>query len=533
MMRSSLPARKGRAVLAVVLSFALAVAGLLARAPGAGSPVRGEETSCVLTMAVTGQGEVTPEVGDHSYACGEVVDVSATPAEGWRFDNWTGGVDDPASASTTITVTENRTVTAVFSLIEVEPETCTLTMAVAGEGEVTPEVGDHSCDCGEVVDVTASPAEGWRFENWTGGVDDPGSTSTTITVTENQTVTANFLELDRASPVLVCGWQQETGADPESGDPGHQVPGSQVLPPLAWGATRTVDCYLVVTDMNDGGDVDRIYAYVYYPAESPAPYRDASDPEGLEAGFKCQVVFTKVDSQVPAAALIEAAGAASMITAAPDGDLAALTGAGGAVARGTAALWRGRASIEFDEPAGDYAVRAWAVDRADNRSAGFESAFNYVPVSGVEVDFTGIEYGSVRLGIAGVQSGDRTWGGGLAGEGCANKATIRNIGNTRAHVTVEQHDMGFGTEGGASGTALVSRSPLGAASNWRVSFGVCLGEDSESRLYFDPGVLAVTPNYLELSAVLEIEFSILVKGGAGTHHGEMTIGSTIEPFPQP
>ncbi|MBT9165954.1 MAG: hypothetical protein DDT25_00617 [Chloroflexi bacterium] len=71
-----------------------------------------------LTMAVIGSGTTTPAVGVHTYAAKRVVDITATPAAGWQFVNWTGDVATVANvnvASTTITMNGDYSITAKFS----------------------------------------------------------------------------------------------------------------------------------------------------------------------------------------------------------------------------------------------------------------------------------------------------------------------------------------------------------------------------------------------------------------------------------
>ena len=557
----------------------------------------------VLIMAVAGSGQTTPAVGEHSLPEGRVVDITATAAKGWHFDNWTGAVADPASAGTTVTMSDNMTVTASFSQTEytlainvtgsgsvertpeqdtyhwgdvvtltprpeagwaldgfsgdsttntitmdgdkvVEalftreeetpplPDDLVLIMAVAGSGQTTPAVGEHGFPEGEVVDITAIPAEGWQFDNWTGAVADPASASTTVTISENMTVMASFSlpEDTNQVPAVLCLWAQEPLAELESGDPAHGVVGCQVNPTLAYGTAKDVDYCAVVTGAEDGGGLRGVTGYVFYPADSPSPYRDGVDPDGTRSGFMCKVVFSRVDDPDEAAALVKAAVAADLVALASQEDLDGLTGANGLIARGAAELWVARGSIAYDEPGGDYAVRVWALDHDAGRSDVLEGSFNYVPTSGIEVDFTGIVYGSVDLNVESLVAGDLDWGHSPAGDGQTNKPTVRNIGNTWAHVVIQQDDMGFLMVGDETGTALVSGSPLGAASSWTVNYGVQLGGDDAFRLYCDPNVQAVTPNFLGLSAMDELQFSILVKDGHGTHYGTMTIGSTIEPF---
>jgi alpha-tubulin suppressor-like RCC1 family protein len=70
-----------------------------------------------LTIAVSGQGSTDPVVGPHTYTAGTVVSISATPALGWRFVNWTGDVANPNSASTNVTMNAAKTVTANFDAV--------------------------------------------------------------------------------------------------------------------------------------------------------------------------------------------------------------------------------------------------------------------------------------------------------------------------------------------------------------------------------------------------------------------------------
>jgi hypothetical protein len=73
-------------------------------------------TTYNLTMAVnpTEGGTTDPAVGPHTYAEGTVVNITATPAEGYVFDHWEGDVADPDFASTTVTMDEDQAVTVHF-----------------------------------------------------------------------------------------------------------------------------------------------------------------------------------------------------------------------------------------------------------------------------------------------------------------------------------------------------------------------------------------------------------------------------------
>jgi len=69
-----------------------------------------------LTMEVSGSGSTTPTGGTHEYIKGTVVSITATPDSGWQFDGWTGNITAPGSATTTLTMDSDKTVTAKFSI---------------------------------------------------------------------------------------------------------------------------------------------------------------------------------------------------------------------------------------------------------------------------------------------------------------------------------------------------------------------------------------------------------------------------------
>lgn len=313
-------------------------------------------------------------------------------------------------------------------------------------------------------------------------------------------------------PVVKCKWEQEPITDLESGDISHSTPGSQFLPPCVKDGKNLIEYYAVVTDSEDRGNVSQVYVDVYHPNCSPPPYN-------ANSYFKYEIPFVKVGHGTAEQALVIAAEAAGLIKF----DLA-----GGydmdevmyELDKGTADLWRGEALIDYEQPAGDYCVYCYAIDQNSNLSACLCNSFLYVGVACVEVDFNQIVYGSVSLGVEKMVPGDTDWCATApqpAGEGQANGATIRNIGNTWAHPTIMQDDMGLHQD---------------ITGKWNVSFDARMGSDDAYKVLYDPYETATLPNYLDLSSQDELDLSIKVeKGDSGTtYSGTITIGATIEPF---
>jgi hypothetical protein len=70
-----------------------------------------------LTLAASGNGSTSPPVGQHTYAAGTVVPITAFPANGYWFVIWTGSTDTIANiiaATTTIAVNTDCFITANF-----------------------------------------------------------------------------------------------------------------------------------------------------------------------------------------------------------------------------------------------------------------------------------------------------------------------------------------------------------------------------------------------------------------------------------
>ena len=156
-----------------------------------------------LTIDSTVGGSVTePGEGEFTYDAGTVVDLVAEPDEGYRFVNWTGDVDtvDAVNATeTTITMNDDCEITASFE--EVSPPSPLYTLAVNstdGGSVTTPGEGTFTYDAGTVVDLVVEAEEGYQFVNWTGNVNaitDVHAATTTITMSGNYSITANFEEI--------------------------------------------------------------------------------------------------------------------------------------------------------------------------------------------------------------------------------------------------------------------------------------------------------------------------------------------------
>ena len=187
-------------------------------------------------------------------------------------------------------------------------------------------------------------------------------------------------------------------------------------------------------------------------------------------------------------------------------------------------LWGGTEDLTYEQPAGEYQVDCYALNKSNQLSDVLENTFTYVGVPGLEVDFTTLDFGAVSIDTWKPLPGDMTWG-----NGPLNNATIRNIGNVWAHPVISQDDMGFGQDSNGA---------------WNVRFGTRLDTNPIIQ-YYNPqwkqtnnSPIRVNPDiilndYIGLSSLQKIDFYIRASNvipGKTTYTGTMTISAEAEPF---
>ena len=136
-----------------------------------------------LTLSAGTGGTVS---GGGSYGYGTSANITATPNTGYTFSGWSGvGVADTDAASTTVSMTADRSVSADFELLTAE-----LSFKSPSNGRLT---GDGEYSLYSVVSINAFPENGYRFEKWIGsGIADVLSASTTVDLNFTNEIEAVF-----------------------------------------------------------------------------------------------------------------------------------------------------------------------------------------------------------------------------------------------------------------------------------------------------------------------------------------------------
>jgi hypothetical protein len=154
--------------------------------------------SYALAITSTEEGSVTtPGEGMFTYPEGTEVNLVATPHAGCRFVSWTGDVDtiaDADAAETTITMNGDYMIMANFAGMRPVQHDLFINSTEGGV-VVWPGEGVFTYAEGIVVGLVTEAEEGYSFAEWVGDVGtiaDVYASSTTITVVDNYSITAEF-----------------------------------------------------------------------------------------------------------------------------------------------------------------------------------------------------------------------------------------------------------------------------------------------------------------------------------------------------
>lgn len=146
-----------------------------------------------LTIAASGAGNTFPFPGVYSYAPGTVVGITGNPDFGSTFIEWQGDIGgaDPNNAAITVTMDQNRVVTAVFTQFD-----WTVTVNKVGTGSINQE-GTFNFFDGDTLDLSASPVpnSGFAFQGWSGSITSTDY-NTSVLVDSDKTITATFVDAE-------------------------------------------------------------------------------------------------------------------------------------------------------------------------------------------------------------------------------------------------------------------------------------------------------------------------------------------------
>ncbi|MDR1830841.1 MAG: hypothetical protein LBQ76_08745 [Candidatus Fibromonas sp.] len=179
----------------------------------------------------TGGGTTTPSPSQSNITTGQQVNITATPGSDYIFQNWTATSGSPTfennlSATTKVTVYQNTTITANFSTKPTQTWTLTASAYPSGSGTVSP-----TSQTGTTINISATANTGYTFQGWvvvngTATFGNASSATTTVTLSANATIRANFTQNSGG------GGSSSSGNPPPPGGTGNCItPPGNVAPP--------------------------------------------------------------------------------------------------------------------------------------------------------------------------------------------------------------------------------------------------------------------------------------------------------------
>lgn len=182
-------------------------------------------------------------------------------------------------------------------------------------------------------------------------------------------------------------------------------------------------------------------------------------------------------------------------------------------------VYCGNTSLYYEDPAGDYEIVVKAQTK-DGQTDVEENILTYLPLQSFDVDFRdGINYGKIDMtnqwygaGDGITASGDKTFGNA--------RPTLRNLGNVRLYIGVQQDDMKFGTTNGVS----------------NIHYRARIGNSDADWFSYDPnmnGDIAWLEDILDLSEDEKIDFNVMISqwpSTSSTWNGSMILTSQQAEF---
>lgn len=148
-----------------------------------------------LTTTVNGTGTIELSPAGESYEKDTVVTLTAKPGAGQRFSKWSGDLSGTTNP-TTINMDKDKSVTAEFVPEDTETFTLNVSVNIEGAGSVSLNPDGGTYNSGDIVELTATPVNGYKFSKWSGDIT-VTTNPTTIPMNGNKTVVAEFEEAEK------------------------------------------------------------------------------------------------------------------------------------------------------------------------------------------------------------------------------------------------------------------------------------------------------------------------------------------------
>ena len=332
------------------------------------------------------------------------------------------------------------------------------TIFILGSGDVTQEEIEEILASSTPSDVVATSTESMNLDSDSMGtttqqvsenIEEVGSS--TLATTQNSEWNLSAIEPIELPPVLAI-WAMNTETDLEEkylGTDDSIELGSQFVPSGEFQVGKDIAVCAIVTNDIDPESNDQVYADIVYPkgisinksceeTKKQVIMNSLGTEENLD--LFCDKIRNS-NNNLPGFAsssdqlynnLSDLASSSDQLYSFDD-----ICTSSGELSKENFNIYCGEVGLAYSDPAGEYQMLfSQVINNATSTIA--TSSFDYLELTAFEADFSNVDYGAAKLNIPQMIEGDINF---LLDD---KKPTIRNVGNTRMSIIVEQSDLGTG-----------------------------------------------------------------------------------------
>jgi hypothetical protein len=281
---------------------------------------------------------------------------------------------------------------------------------------------------------------------------------------------------------------------------------AQFQPTGVYQSPKRIAVCAIVTDPDGVADINKVYADTYYPNVYLGPNHE-SQRQGCQQQMSefTMTPLSKADGIELFCNRLKNSNTNLPTFGSTNYSYASLCANDGNLWKETAYVYCGERDLSYEDPSGDYKTLVLAQDKA-GMDGTLVNYFKYLSLTAFETDFSQVSYGGVKLNTHKIIDGDLLWGSPVN----TGAASVRNIGNTRLIMKVQENDMGLGKTDG----------------NWNVQYDGRIGSDAAFTTFW-PDTLTPLVKPLNLSETNEMDFSIDITKFPPDHVGSSYTGTMV------
>ncbi|MFA6376174.1 MAG: hypothetical protein WCX69_02105 [Candidatus Paceibacterota bacterium] len=287
---------------------------------------------------------------------------------------------------------------------------------------------------------------------------------------------------------ILASWQMSgAGIDDQSAESAQFVPTGQFQI-----SKKIKVCGAVAGEV---AKLDGVYGQIFYPGDASFAPDDAKGRQGCGQVIGPICKMEKLGRADSFDLLCEKIlkNNTNLVTFAENSNYIDLCAVDGKLLAETAAVYCCDQELAFDDIAGNYETALIAKGADGTFSNMLTNKFTYLPQAKIDIDFTNVYYGEVKENVETITDFGSSKPGAEAAE-TISRASVRNVGNVPAKLSLWQDDMGLGKTGDA----------------YNIQYGARISGADTIWVRYAPFDTAVMPEALAPGQSADMDFSVKV-----------------------